>query len=331
MIGHFVNDMARTTVTLCVGLLAALLAHAHPPADYPSRPIRIIVPSAPGGAGDVIARFVGDELATALHATVVVDNRPGGSGVIGSDLVARAAPDGYTLLFATSATHIIAAHALGKLPYDPLKDFTPVINVGYATSVVVVNAALPVATLAEFIAYAKARPGELNYASSGGGSANHLDTEVFAALSGIRLTHVPYRGTAEGYRALLNDEVQLMFGAITSALPYIEAGKLRPLVVLVDRRSPLLPDVPTIAQAGLASVDVRKWLGLVAPAGTAPEIIERLNRALDTALHRPKVRAWMDRQGIDLAGGSVSDFDAVLRADFKKWGETVRGLQLRPE
>ncbi|HZI85108.1 MAG TPA: tripartite tricarboxylate transporter substrate binding protein [Casimicrobiaceae bacterium] len=318
-------------MTLCVALFAWLPTAAQLPAEYPSRPIRIIVPSAPGGAGDVIARFVGEALATELHATVIVENRAGGSGVIGNDLAANAPPDGYTLLFATSATHIISAHAIAKLPYDPLRDFVPVINVGYATSVVVVNSALPIASLQELIAYARAHPGELNYASSGTGSANHIDTEVFASLAGIRLTHVPYRGTADGYRALLNNEVQLMFGAITSALPYIEAGRVRPLVVLVDRRSPLLPDVPTIAQAGLPSVDVRKWLGLVAPAATPPRIVERLNRTLDAILHEPKTRSWMDRQGLELAGGSASDFDAVLRADFAKWDGLVRRLGLRPE
>jgi len=328
--GGIVNDIARTTVTLCVALAAAL-AVAQPAADYPARPIRIIVPTAPGGAGDVIARFVGDRLGAALHAAIVVENRPGASGVIGNDLVARAPPDGYTLLFATSATQIIAAYAIPHLPYDPRRDFRPVINIGYATSVIVVNPALAVTTLGELIDYARRHPGELNYASSGGGSANHVDTEVFARLSGIRLTHVPYRGTADGYRALLNNEVQLMFGAITSALPYIEAGRLRPLVVLVERRSPLLPEVPTIAQAGLPSVDVRKWLGLLAPAATPPQIVERLNRTLDAVLHEPQVREWMDRQGLDVAGGSRDDFDAVLKADFRKWGETLRRLDIRTE
>lgn len=313
-----------------VATLGALSSVAQPQ-DYPSRPIRIIVPSAPGGAGDVIARQFGEQLGIALRTPIVVENKAGASGVIGSDIAARSPPDGYTLLFATSATHIIAAHAIGKLPYDPLQDFTPVINLGYATSVVVVNAALPVATLDELIAYARSRPGQLNYASSGVGSANHIDTEVFAALAGIDLVHVPYRGTADGYRALLANEVQLMFGAITSALPYIQAGKLRALVVLVDRRSPLLPDVPTIAQAGLGSVDVLKWLGFVVPAGTPPDVVERLNRTLDKILHEPQMRAWMDRQGFELAGGSAQDFERVLRADYAKWGETVRRLRIRAE
>jgi tripartite-type tricarboxylate transporter receptor subunit TctC len=316
--------------------VAAIALHPLPAAteplqNYPSRPIRIIVPSAPSGAGDVVARELGERLGVALRIPVIIENRAGASGVIGSDFAARAAPDGYTLLFATSATHIIAAHMISNLPYDPLRDFTPIINAGYATSVVVINATLPIYTLGEFIAYARMRPGQLNYASSGTGSANHIDTEVFAALAGIKLTHVPYRGTADGYRALLADEVQVMFGAITSALPHVKSGKLRALVVLTDRRSPLLPDVPTIAQAGLGSVDVRKWLGFLAPAGTPPEIVARLNRTFDAILHEPDVRTWMDRQGFELAGGSPRAFDRELHADFAKWGETVQRLGIRSE
>jgi tripartite-type tricarboxylate transporter receptor subunit TctC len=323
--------VAAAALVVAASAPASFCVAAPLPQDYPSRPIRIIVPSAPGGLGDILARQVADRLGSALRTSVVVDNKPGGAGVIGNDLAAHAAADGYTFLLATSATYITASQAMAKLTYDPLRDFKPVINVAYATSVVVVNPSLSVHTLTELIAYAKARPGQLNYASSGVGSANHLDTEVFAARAGIELMHVPYRGTADGYRALLANEVQLMFGAITSALPYVESGKLRALVVLVDKRSPLLPEVPTIAQAGLGSVDVRKWLGLVAPAGTPPEIVEYLNRTLDRILHEPEMRAWLERQGLELAGGSEQHFDEVLRADYAKWGETVRRLHIRSE
>lgn len=298
---------------------------------YPSRPVRIIVPSAPAGAGDKLARELAERVASELHVPVVVENKPGASGVIGTDLVAHAAPDGYTLLFATSATHIIAANMSAKLPYDPLRDFAPVINCGYATSVVVVNATLPVRSLGEFITYAQARPGKLNYASSGVGSANHLDTEVFSAIADVRLTHVPYRGTADGYRALLADDVQVMFGAVTSALPYIRSGKVRALAVLTGMRSPLLPEVPTIAEAGLGSVDVRKWLGLMAPAGTPPEVVAILNRTVDRILHRSTTQAWMEREGFEIAGGSTQDFQRVLDADVVKWRDAVRRLGIRPE
>ena len=308
--------------------LAAGAAHAQ---DYPSRPIRIVVPTAPGGAGDSIARMLAEHLGPALRASVVVENRSGGSGVIGNELVARAPADGYTLLFATSATHVIAAYTMDRLRYDPQRDFTPVINVSYATSVMVVSSSLGVDTLREFIDYARARPQRVHYASSGVGSANHVDMEAFAAVAGISLMHIPYRGTADGYRALLMNEVQAMFGAVTSALPHVRSGKVRALAVLTDTRSPVLPEVPTLAEAGLENVDVRKWLGLLAPAGTPPEVVTRLNRALNEILRDPEVRAWMDRQGLEGIGGTPDDFDRVLRADFVKWGDMLRRLDLRSE
>jgi len=315
----------------CAALGAALAGGNSHAQEFPSRPVRIVVPSAPAGAGDAIARMLASRLGPALRTSVTVENRPGASGVIGNEYASRADADGYTLLFATSATHVISAYTMDRLPYDPQGDFTPVINVAFATSVIVVSSALPVKTVGEFIAYARARPGHLYYASSGVGSANHVDTEVFAAVAGISLTHVPYRGTADGYRALIADEVQVMFGAVTSALPYVRSGKLRALAVLTDARSPVLPEVPTLAEAGLDRVDVRKWLGVMAPAGTPPDIVERLNRALNGVLREPDVRAWMDRQGLEVAGGTVDDFDRLLRADFVKWGETARRFGLRPE
>ena len=276
----------------------------------------------------MVARHFGEELAARLHTPVVIDNKSGGSGVIGNELAARAPADGYTLLFATSATHIVASYSISGLSYDPLEDFAPVFNIGYATSVLVVNPSLPVRSLRELIDYARARPGLLHYASSGTGSANHVDTAAFAALAGVDLVHVPYRGTADGYRALLTDEVQIMFGAITSALPYVRDGRLRALAVLTDQRSPLLPDVPTIAEAGLGSIDVRKWLGIVAPARTPPEIVRRLNDTLNRILDEPRILAWLDSHGLERAGGSARDFDALLRADYVKWGQTMRQLRL---
>ena len=299
--------------------------------SFPTRPIRIVVPSASGGAGDMLARELGARLQAALRTPVVVENRPGGSGVIGNDLVARAPPDGYTLLFGTSATQIISAFAIRKLPYDPIRDFAPVINAAYATSVIVVNADLRVNSLEELIAYARSHPRRLNYASSGVGSANHIDTEVFMTLAGISLVHVPYRGTADGFRALLADEVQLMFAAVTSALPYVRSQKLRALAVLTDQRSPLLPEVPTIAQAGLGRVDVRKWLGILAPAGTPPDVIATLNRAFEAILHEPDVTAWLESNGFERAGGTPQAFEQLLATDLAKWDQTTRRVGLRAE
>jgi tripartite-type tricarboxylate transporter receptor subunit TctC len=314
--------------TLAFGALLVTTAHAD---EYPSRQIRIIVPEVPSGASDTLARELGYHLSSSLRVPVVIENKPGASGIIANAYVAHSPPDGYTLLFATSATHVIAAQLIANLSYDPRYDFTPVINAGYVTSVIVVNSTLPVRSLADFIAYARARPGQLNYASSGIGSANHIDTEVFASIAGINLLHVPYRGSADGYRALLAGEVQLMFGSVTSALPHVQTGKLRALAVLGDHRSPLLPDVPTIAQAGLGNVDVRKWMGLLAPAGTPPDVVAKLNAALDADLHETSLGAWMEQHGYELVGGSPNAYGRTLDADFIKWSETVRRIGIHSE
>lgn len=324
----------RMTVSGRLALLAACLvaggiaAGARAADVYPSRPIRIVIPTAPGGAGDVLARYLGERLSAALRVPVVHDNRPGAGGLIGTESVARAPADGYTLLFATAPTHIIAP-LTARASFDPLRDFSPVFNAALSTSVIVVSAKLPVTTLDDFIRYAKERPGALNYASSGVGSANHLDTEVFAQVAGLSLVHVPYRGTADGYRALVADEVQVMFGAVTSALPAINAGTVRPLVVLTDHRSPVLPDVPTLAEAGLFNVDVRKWLGFVAPAATPPAVVARLNAAFDGIVREPAVRDWMARQGLEPVGGSAQSFGRYLVQDEAKWQGIVSRMGLR--
>jgi tripartite-type tricarboxylate transporter receptor subunit TctC len=290
---------------------------------YPSRPIHLIVPTAPGGAGDALARETAHRLSLALKAPVVVENRAGASGMVGTESAARAAPDGYTLLFMTSATHLIApaVAALGR--YDPVADFEPVIDLGYAMSVVMVSADLPVSTLPELVDYARARPGALAYASSGAGSANHLDTEVLASLTGMSLLHVPYRGTADGYRALVAGEVHVMIGAVTSALPHIHAGRVRPLAVMAHARSPLLPQVPTLAGLGFGDADVRKWMGIAAPAGTPRAIVAMLNGALGHALATPSMRGWMQKNGFEVAGGTPDEFRRILVEDEAKWNGIV--------
>jgi tripartite-type tricarboxylate transporter receptor subunit TctC len=312
----------------CIALLA--LATAWPGAGtaadgsaYPSRPIHLIVPTAPGGAGDALARESALRLSQALKAPVVVENRPGASGMVGTEGVARAAPDGYTLVFITSATHLIAPAVAGLARYDPVADFEPVIDLGYAMSVIMVASDLPVATLGELVDYARARPGVLAYASSGAGSANHLDTEVLASLTDMSLLHVPYRGTADGYRALVAGEVQVMIGAVTSALPHITAGRVRPLAVMAHARSSLLPAVPTLAELGYGDADVRKWMGIAAPAGTPRAIVATLNGALAHALAIPSMRAWMQRNGFEVAGGTPNDFRRILVEDDAKWSAIV--------
>ena len=322
--------MPRALGLVLLGVAFAAAPVAAQPSDdaYPTHAIRVVVPTAPGGLGDVLARYLGERLALALRVPVFIENKAGAGGIIGEEAVARAPADGYTLLFSTAPTHVIAPLTT-RVAFDPDRDFTPVFSAALATSVIVVNPKLPVTTLADFIRYAKERPGTLNYASSGVASANHIDTEVFSAVAGVTLVHVPYRGTADGYRALIADEVQVMFGAVTSALPAIEARKVRPLVVLTDRRSPVLPDVPTMAEAGLFNVDVRKWLGFVAPAGTPPAIVARLNAALDAIVREPATRSWMERQGLEPVGGSSESFARYLVQDEAKWRAIVTRMGLR--
>lgn len=293
---------------------------------WPSRPIRIVVPQAAGGTADLVARMLADRLEPVLGVPVVVDDRPGAGGLIGTDIVKRAAPDGYTWLLASTATHAMAPQVIAGATIDPLRDFTPVANVAWQTKVVLASAALPVASLGELVAYARKRPGELNYASTGVGSSSHLDTELLAATTGIALHHVPYRGSGQTVSAISVDEVQVLVASVTAALPAIEAGRARPLAVLSTQRSPLLPSVPTIAEAGVAGLDVRTWLGLVAPAGTPWAVVDEMARRIDTLLDAPSARAWFDAQGLEIASGTPNAFEALIRADVAKWGELARRL-----
>ncbi len=296
---------------------------------WPSRPIRLVVPQAAGGTADLVARMLADRLEPVLGVPVVVDDRPGAGGLIGTDIVKRAAPDGYTWLLASTATHAMAPQVIAGATIDPLRDFTPVANVAWQTKVVLASAALPVASLSELVAYARKRPGELNYASTGVGSSSHLDTELVAATTGIALHHVPYRGSGQTVSAISVDEVQVLIASVTAALPAIETGRARPLAVLSGRRSPLLPAVPTIAEAGVAGLDVQTWLGLVAPAGTPWAIVDELGRRVGRLLESPAVRAWFDAQGLEIASGTPTSFEALIRADVAKWGDLARALGVR--
>lgn len=312
-----------------MALVCALASqvHAAGAARYPERAIKILVPTAVGGAGDILARYLGDRLEGALKVPVFVENRPGASGLIGTEVAARAPADGYTILYGATPTHVLAPLMM-RAPFDPVRDFRAVFLAAYSTSVIVVNERVPARTLGEFIAYAKARPGELNYASSGVGSANYIDTEVFNDIAGLRMVHVPYRGAADGYRALAADEVQMMFGAVTSALPAIAAGKARALAVLTDVRSPVLPEVPTLAEAGLRNVDVRKWHGLLVPAGTPDDVVAFLNATFEKIVREPEARAWIEAQGYEVVGGSAESFARYLERDERKWRAIVVRLGL---
>ena len=268
--------------------------------------------------------MLAERLEPVLGVALVVDNRPGANGLIGTEATKRATPDGYTLLVASTATHAMAPHVLSSEAFDPLRDFVPVINLAWQTKVVLVSNAVSATTLPAFVAYARERPERLNYASTGVGSSSHLDTELLAAESGMRLVHIPYRGSGQTVKALTTNEVQLLIASVTASQGAIEAGHARPLAVLAERRSPLLPTVPTIGEAGFPALDLRTWLGIVAPADTPAEIVTGLNAAIAKQMDDAAMRRWLDAQGLEPIGGTPAAFGATMRADVARWGEIAR-------
>jgi len=307
-----------------VGAVLALLATGAWGQAYPAKPIRLVVPFPAGGTTDILARAVGQKLTEAWGQPVVVDNRPGAGGNIGSELVAKAAPDGYTLLMGTVGTHAINASLYAKMPYDHIKDFAPVILVAGVPNVLVVNPAVPVNSVQELIAYAKANPGRLNFASSGSGTSIHLSGELFKVMAGVQMTHIPYKGSAPALQDLIGGQVQLMFDNLPSALPQIKGGKLRALAVTSATRAAALPDVPTVAEAGLPGFEASSWFGVLAPAGTPVAIIARLNAEIAKWLASPEAREKLASQGANAAGGSPEDFAKHIAAETAKWQKVVK-------
>ena len=307
-----------------LGLLLAVVAGGAWAQAYPVKPIRLVVPFPPGGATDIHARAVAQKLTDAWGQSVIVDNRPGAGGNIGSELVAKAAPDGYTLEMGTVGTHAINASLYSKMPYDHVRDFAPVILVAGVPNVLVVNPGLPVNSVQELIAYAKANPGKLNFASSGSGTSIHLAGELFKVMAGVQMTHVPYKGSSPALQDLLGGQVQLMFDNLPPSLPHIKAGKLRALGVTSATRAPALPDVPTIAESGLPGFEASSWFGVLAPAGTPPAIIAKLNAEIAKWLDTPEAKEKMLALGANAAGGTPEDFAKHIAAETAKWAKVVK-------
>ena len=307
-------------------LAPGLTAAQTPSADWPSRPIRIVVAQAPGGPPDRIARLVAEPLSRALGVPVAVENRPGASGIIGVDYAMRAAPDGYTLLIATLSTHVLVPATAERQPYDAVRDFAPVINLHRSIKALWVSSELPPRTAAEFVAYVQARPGALNYATGGAGSSNHIDMELFRTTTGLDIVHVPYNGPAAGITAVGSGEAQAMIVSVTTARGLAQAGKVRALALFAGKRTPLLPDVPTAAEAGFGDIDLSAWIGLVAPAGTPVAIVERLNRELERILREPASVAWAEAQGLEAIGGSTASFATTIENDRSRWTAAVKRL-----
>src|SRR5262245_40359763 len=306
-------------------------ASAQIASQYPSRPIQLVVTVPPGGAADFVARIVGNKLAAALGQSVVISNRGGAGGTIAAAAVAKSDPDGYTLLLNTIATHGIGPHIYASLPYDPVKDFAPVILLAKLPLIMAVNAELPAQTVADVIALAKAKPGALSFASAGNGGAPHLAGELFKSLTGTELVHVPYRGSGPAVLDLVAGRVPIMFDATPSLLPSITAGKLRVLAAASAQRHPLLPDVATFAELGLPRMEISLWYGVAAPGGTPPAIVHRLNAELARIVAMPDIRKSFAEQGADPGGGSPEDFAAFMHDEQARWGAVVKQAGIKPE
>ena len=309
---------------VAVGCGALALSSALAQSTYPSKPVRLVVPFPAGGTTDILARAAAQKLSEAWGQQVIVDNRPGAAGNIGSELVAKAAPDGYTLLMGTVGTHAINASLYAKMPYDHVKDFAPVILVAGVPNVLVVNPAVPANSVAELIAYGKANPNKLNFASSGSGTSIHLSGELFKVLTGVQMTHVPYKGSAPALTDLLGGQVQLMFDNLPSSLAFIKAGKLRALAVTSTTRAPALPDVPTIAESGVPGFEASSWFGILAPAGTPHDVIAKINADVARWLASPDAKEKLAAQGANIAAGSPEDFAKHIQAETAKWARVVK-------
>jgi tripartite-type tricarboxylate transporter receptor subunit TctC len=298
--------------------------------DYPLKTVRIVNPFPPGGATDIQARILAEKVAPRLGQQVVVDNRSGANGVIGMELVARAPADGYTLVLTTSGNWAVHPH-LYKLPYDTEKDFVPVILVGSTPGVLVVHPSLPAKTVKEFIALAKRKPGELTYGSSGVGGFAHISAELFASMTKTRMTHVPYKGSVQSLVDLIAGHIQASFNVVAPSLPHIQAGRVRALAVTSDKRVPQLPDLPTIAEAGVPGYENSTWSGIGAPAGTPAAVVERLNREFAAAMQAPDVRERFAAVGSIVLGGTAEQFRSYLKTELAKYGKLVREAGIKAD
>jgi tripartite-type tricarboxylate transporter receptor subunit TctC len=307
-----------------LGMLAlAAVAAAQP---WPSKPIRYVVPFAAGGTTDVLARMLQPDLQKALGVAIVVDNKPGAGGNIGSDVVAKAAPDGYTIGGGTVSSHAINVSLYGaQMPYDPVKDFAPIALIATIPNVLVVNPSVPATNVKELIAYMKANPGKLSFASAGNGTSQHISGEMFKSMAGVDMQHIPYKGSAPGITATLAGEVQMMFDNATIAIPHIKSGRLRALGITTAKRSAALPGVPTIADAGgLTGYAIGSWQGVFAPAGTPPEIVKRLHDEISRILKTPEMQKRISDLGSDPGNLTTEEFGALVKSDIVKFGEVVK-------
>ena len=313
--------LARVFVILLATVAAVPFAEAQ---AYPAKPIRLVVPFPPGGPLDVIARTIGQKATEDWGQPVIVDNRPGAGGDIGADIVAKSAPDGYTIVMGALSTHAVNVTLYGNLPYDPIKDFAPIGLVAITPNVLVLNPNVPATSVQELIRYAKANPGKLSFGSGSNGSAGHLAGELFKVDAGVDMVHVPYKGGAPAMQDLLAGQIQLMFDNLANSMPQVKAGKLKALAVTTAKRSSLVPDLPTLTEAGVPNFDIYTWFGLLAPAGTPKDIIAKWNAELVKILGTPEVKERLLAQGAEPAPGSPEQFAALIKSEIPKYAKIVK-------
>ena len=319
---------ALAAALIAAPIFATSVAHAQ---VFPSRPVRVVVPFSPGGAVDGPMRVIAQELGKRWGQQVVIDNRPGAGATIGSESVARAPADGYTLLLA-SQTNAISATLYPKLAFDPIEDFAPISLIGREPAVLIINpSVLPAESFADFVAYVKARPGQVNYASSGNGSGQHLFMAMLASMTGMKMTHVPYKGSGQATTDLLGGQVPVSIPGTAGMVGHIKTGKLRALAVTGSRRAPQLPDVPTLAESGVAGYEAYVWMGLMAPKGTPAAIVEQIRRDVVATLETLEVRNYMSTAGIEIVGSSPAEFGAYFRAERERWAKTIRETGARAD
>jgi tripartite-type tricarboxylate transporter receptor subunit TctC len=306
------------------GLALASLAALAQAQAWPSKPIKWVVPFAPGGTTDILARTVAEKLAPALGQPVVIENKPGAGGGVGAEFTAKAAPDGYTIMGGTISTHAINASLYAKLPYDPVKDFVAITLIARVPNMLVVNPAIPANNVKELIALLKANPGKYSFASSGNGTSQHLSGELFKTMAGVDMQHIPYKGSPPALQDVMGGQVAMTFDNITTAWPLAKAGKLRALAVTTATRSAVAPDVPTLAESGLPGFEVGSWQGVFAPAGTPPEIVNRLNVEIVRILNLPDVKEKLTGLGAEPVGNSSAEFSAMVKAEVVKWADVVK-------
>jgi tripartite-type tricarboxylate transporter receptor subunit TctC len=309
--------------------LALTFAACGNAAGYPDKPIRLIVPYSAGGSTDTTARLIAKGLSQRLGQSVIVENRTGAGGMIGQDVVAKAPADGYTLLFSAAGPLAVTPHAYAKVPYDPIHAFTPITLVAKAPLLLVANPELGLNSVQDLIAAARKNPGKMTYASFGTGSAAHLAGELFKSLAGVDMVHVPYKGSAPGLVDVIGGQVNVMFDVLVTALPQVQAGKLKALAITLGQRSQLVPDVPTMQEAGVQGFEAGTWFGLLGPAGMPPEIVQQLSKAADQVLAEPALQKELVAQGAEVAGGTPEEFRKFFLSEYDKWGQVAKAAGIK--